>query len=177
MARARRKQRKIEAAFEPRVLPTPEQLKSGEFVDDFITQVDSNTKAKAFRRTSLVERWMQEDPKTFNEPARRVIGDCLLLWAKLGEPRLIALYGERLAASSNGDGHTAHDAQRQLGDMKDALGPHMRQYWAVWENVLRFGASAGVAGSHFANNSAQRIQSAKVIVGMVANVLAGKMGY
>ena len=177
MARPKRKQRKVDAVFEPRALPTPEQLASGEFVDDFITQVDSNTKAKAFRRTSLVERWMAEDPKTFNEPARRVIGDCLMLWARLGEPRLVALYGERMPASTNGDGHAAHDAQRRLTAMREALGPHMRHYWSVWENVLRFGLSAGVAGTHFANNPAQRIQSAKVIVGMVANMLAGRMGY
>lgn len=176
MGKAGRK-RKAAPVFEPRMLPTPEQLANGEFVDDFVTHVETNTKAKAFRQTSLVERWMDDDPQTFNEPARRVIGDCLKLWAKLGEPRLISQYGERMAASSNSDGHAAHDAHRKLDDMKAMLGPHMRHYWAVWENTLRFGVSAGVAGSHFAKNPAQRIQSAKVIIGMVANVLAGKMGY
>lgn len=160
-------------------LPTPEQLANGDFERDFVTHVASNTKAIAYKRkdSSIVEKWLRDDPATFGEPARRVIADCVSLWAQMGEQRTTANYGERIAASNDHDGYRADRARRKLEDMRQALGPYMRHYWAVWENVLRHNEPAGVAGSRFANNAPQRIQSAKVIVGMVANTLAGRLGY
>lgn len=178
MAKPKRKPRKQFLA-EPMELPTPEQVMNGEFERDFVTHVGSNTKAMVYKRkdSTIVEKWLREDPATFGEPARRVIADCVSLWAQMGEPRVTANYGERIAASNDHDGYRADRARRRLEDMRQALGPYMRHYWCVWENVLRHNEPAGVAGSHFANNTPQRIQSAKVIVGMVANTLAGRLGY
>lgn len=178
MTRAKRKARK-HVTVEPMDLPTIEQIRNGEFERDFVTHVGSNTKAMVYRRkdSTIVERWLREDPATFGEPARRVIADCITLWSQMGEPRTIANYGERIAATNDSDGYRADRARRRLDDMREALGPYMRHYWAVWENVLRHNEPAGIAGSRFANNPAQRIQSAKVIVGMVANTLAGRLGY
>ena len=174
-----RKKRKAAMLVQEMELPTLEQLRNGDFERGFVTHVGTNTKAMAFRRkdSTIVERWIEQDPQTFDEPARRVIGDCIALWSQMGEPRLIALYGERMAPSGDCDGFRADRARRKLDDMKEALGPYARHYWCVWENVLRHNEPAGVAGSHFAKNPAQRIQSAKVIVGMVANTLAGRLGY
>jgi hypothetical protein len=178
MAKAKRKARK-QFAIEPLDLPTPEQIRNGDFERVFTTHVNSNTKAATFKRRdgNIVEKWLREDPATFGEPARRVIGDCVSLWAQMGDPRITANYGERIAAGSDCDGYRADRARRRLEDMRQALGPYMRHYWVVWENVLRHNEPAGVAGSRFANNPPQRIQSAKVIVGMVANTLAGRLGY
>lgn len=177
MTRAKRKPKNRQV--EQMEMPTVEQIRNGDFERDFVTHVGTNTKAMAYRRkdSTIVERWLREDPATFSEPARRVIADCITLWSQMGEPRTIANYGERIPAADDGDGYRSDRARRRLEEMRQTLGPYMRHYWAVWENVLRHNEPAGIAGSRFAKNPAQRIQSAKVIVGMVANTLAGRLGY
>lgn len=166
-------------AIQPMDLPTPEQLASGDFERDFVTHVDSNTKAMAFRRrdSCIVEKWCREGGPGFDEGAKRVIADCVTLWARLGNPRLIALYGERMPASASGDGMAQQEALDQLRHYEHVLGARMGPYWQVFENVVRHNEPAGVAGSRFAKNDPQRIQSAKVITGMVASFIAARMGY
>ena len=176
MAKGRKRKAPV---ITPMDLPTPEQLASGDFERDFVTHVDSNTKAMAFRRrdSCIVEKWCREGGIGFDEGAKRVIADCTLLWMRLGEPRLIAQYGERLPPSASGDGMARQEALDQLHHYKHVLGARMGPYWSVFENVVRHNEPAGVAGSRFANNDPQRIQSAKVITGMVASFIAAKMGY
>lgn len=166
----------------PMDLPTPEQLANGDYERDFVTHVDTNTKTMAFRRrdSCIVEKWCREGGPGFDEGAKRVIADCTLLWMRLGEPRLIAYYGERLPTGRSGgsdDADSRHDALAQLQHYKQALGARMRPFWDVFEMVVRHNEPAGVAGSRFANNDPQRIQSAKVITGMVASFIAARMGY
>lgn len=165
----------------PMDLPTPEQLASGDYDRDFVTHVDTNTKAMAFRRrdSTILEKWMTEPNAgvLFPVQAQRFIGDCVTLWARVGSQRVTANYGERIPTGGRGDGMGQKEAIDQLHRFKTLLGPYHRHYWPVFENVVRHNEPAGVAGSHFANNPAQRIQSAKLIVSMVATDLAGKLGY
>jgi len=175
----------------PMDLPTPEQLASGNYDRDFVTHVDTNTKAMAFRRrdSNILEKWIRDEEKAveagetqqgdrlFPVQAQRFIGDCVTLWARVGSQRVTANYGERIPTGGRGDGMGQKEAIDQLHRFKTLLGPYHRHYWPVFENVVRHNEPAGVAGSHFANNPAQRIQSAKLIVSMVATDLAGKLGY
>lgn len=160
-------------------LPTPEQLRNGSFERDFVTHVDSNTKAMTYKRrdSSIVARWCEDGGEGYDTGAQRVIADCVVLWTRLGTPQLVARYGERLAHSTHSNGATQEEALDTLHRYKSLLGPHMRHYWSVFENCIRHNEPAGVAGSAFAKTPAERIQSAKIIVGMVATFIAGKLGY
>ncbi|MXO72882.1 hypothetical protein [Alteraurantiacibacter buctensis] len=141
-----------------------------------MTHAETNTKAMAYRRrdSCIVEKWCRQGGIGFEHGARQVIANCQLFWIRAGEPRLIAQYGERLPASTAGDGWTRQEALDELHRYKGMV---PRPYWEVFENVIRHNEPAGVAGSRFANNDAQRIQSAKVITGFVASVIATKLGY
>lgn len=161
------------------VPPTDAQIANGDFERDFVTQTEDNTKAMTYRRKDsfIVEKWCQEGEPLFPEPAKRFIADCVTLWAKVGSRRLTAAYGERLPVSTNDDGYSQQDALDELAGFRRLLGPYERHQWGVFENVLRYNLPAGVAGSDYANNPAQSIQSAKLIVSNVACSLAGKLGY
>jgi hypothetical protein len=175
MTRAKRKARKPIAA-EPMDLPTPEQIRNGDFERVFTNHVDSNTKAMTFRRkdSSIIETWHKQKAVGFEEPAMRAIADCVTFWARMGEPRVTANYGERMAGSTHGDGHTQQEAADEIAFRKKLV---PRTYWDVFESVVRFNEPAGYAGSRFASNRPQQIASARAIVGLVANVIAMRMGY
>jgi hypothetical protein len=159
--------------------PTLAQLANGDFERDFVTHTETNTKATVHRRRDacVVGRWMREGGQGFDHGACRIITDCQSLWLKVGEPRLIAHYGERMPSGGLGDGMGQKEALDQLHYFKTILGARLAPFWDVFEAVVRHNEPAGVAGSRFANNPPQRIQSAKVITGMVASHLASRMGY
>lgn len=172
MARKRKAARIIEQLETPNVA----QLTNDVFDRDFVTHTETNTKAMAYRRrdSCIVEKWCREGGIGFDHGAQRIIANCQLFWMRLGEPSLIAHYGERLAPSTGGDGWTRQEALDELHRYKKMV---PEPYWQVFQNVIRHNEPAGVAGSSFANNDAQRIQSAKVITGMVASFIATKLGY
>lgn len=176
MSKARKKTRKQFALVEAGDLPTVEQIRNGDFERDFITHAESNTKAMAYRRrdSSIVETWHKEGATGFEEPAMRAIADCIVFWQRMGEPRVTANYGERIAASTHGEGHTQQEAADEIAYRRKLV---PRTYWDVFENVVRHNEPAGVAGSRFASNRPQQIASARAIVGLVANVIAMRMGY
>jgi hypothetical protein len=176
MAKAKRKARK-QFAIEPLDLPTPEQIRNGDFERDFVTHAETNTKALTFRRrdSSIVETWVREGGPGFDHGAARVIADCQTFWQRMGVPRVTANYGERIPSSTHGEGYSQQEASDEIAYRKRLIG--IPAYWDVFENCVRHNEPAGVAGSRFANNRPQQIQSAKVIVGFVASFLAAKLGY
>ena len=163
----------------PPQIPSAAQLANDDFDRDFITHTETNTKAMAYRRrdSCIVEKWCRQGDVGFGHGAQRIIANCQLFWLRLGEPRLIAQYGERLPASNSNEGWTRQEALDELHRYKKLLGPAMHPWWEVYENVILHNEPAGVAGSRFAKHDAQRIQSAKVITGFVASFIAGQLGY
>lgn len=170
--RGRRTRRTVDALD----LPTDAQLANGSFERDFITHAETNTKAMAYRNreSSILETWVRQGGPGFEVGAQRAIADCQLFWSRMGEPRLIAVYGERMAASTHGDGYTQQEAADEIAFRKRMF---PRQFWDVFENVVRHNEPAGVAGSRWATNRPQQIAAAKAIVGMVASMMAAKLGY
>lgn len=175
MAKTKNKRRKQRYRMDAE-LPTPEQLANDDYVRDFVTHAESNTKATAYRKrdSSIVEKWFREGATGFDEPARRAIADCVTYWARMGSARVTAPYGERIAVSTHDNDYTQQEAADEIAFRKKLV---PRAYWDVFENVVRHNEPAGVAGSSFANNPAQRIASARAIVGFVANIIAMKCGY
>lgn len=160
------------------VLPTPEQIINGDFERDFITHAETNTKAMTYRNSTILEKWIKEGGPGFDTGSQRVIADCLLFWSIAKPSKVTAQYGERTPAGTNDNARfTREDAIDELHYRKKLLGAGMDWAWDVFENVVRHNEPAGVAGSRFASNRPQQIQSAKVITGMVASFIASKLGY
>lgn len=179
MAKTRKKKRKPTkpvAVLDRFMRPTPEQLANDLYDHDFVTHAESATKVKTYRRkdSNVVDKWIREGAVGFGVPAQRAIADCVILWQRMGSQRLTGSYGERLAASTNCQGHTQQEAADEISFRKSLV---PREYWDVFENVLRHNEPAGTAGSRFANNPAQQIASARAIVGFVANLIAMRCGY
>lgn len=176
-----KKKSKLKATVETPHVPNDTQVQNGDFLRDFVTHAESNTKAMVYRRrdSSILERWLTEPNAYILFPiqAQRFIADCITLWASVGAPSVTAHYGERIASGRYSDGIRQKDAIDQIHRFRSMLGPYQRHMWPVFENVVRHNEPAGVAGSAFANNPAQQIQSAKMITSAVATELAGKLGY
>lgn len=155
------------------VAPTPEQLAKGNAKSGFVVHVDSWTTAKAYRVSNVLDRWFDEGRNGFEAPARAAIEWCQVRWEARG------VIGRQCANYSptcgSGGGEVVRDIELrdELDDMK-ALFPD--RHWFVFENVVRWGQPAGVAGSDFANNDPQAIASARAIVGMIANMIAHRIG-
>ena len=161
-------------------MPTLERASKGNFERDFVTHAESNTKAMVHRdrESTILQKWIRDGEQGFDEPACRFIADCQSLWRKTGNRSITARYGEHTAPSTGDAGHTQQDALDDLRYWRSLLGgANMDAFWSVFENVVRWNEPAGVAGSSMANNPAQAIQSAKLITGMVASVLAARLGY
>ena len=181
MAKTKRKARRSKAPqFRMEAdLPTPEQLAQSEYVRDFVTHAETNTKAMTHRKrdSSILEKWMREEGPGFDHGSQRVIRDCITLWARMAPPSTTARYGERMASSTGTDGQARQDAMDEMRYRRSLLPAGMQWAWDVFENVVRHNEPAGVAGSSIAKAPAQSIQSAKVITGMVASFIAARMGY
>lgn len=172
MAKAKRK--KVEPIL-PLDGPTEAQLANGVYEREVIIHGEDGARATVHinRECNVLERWMDEGGDGFGPGACQAIRDCQFFWSRLSGPRLIANYGERIP-SGRCDGVGQSEALSELAHYSKGI---PQPYWEVFENVCRFGEPAGVAGSRYAKNKPQQIQSAKVITGFVASLIASKLGY
>lgn len=173
MARKNRNARKREIVpIEELVAPTPEQMAKGNIKAGFVVHVDSWTTTKAHRVYSVIDDWFDQGWPGFEEPARAAINWCHARWEARG------VIGKQCANYSpvrGGSGNAGRDSEiRDELDTMKALFPI--KHWDVYENCVRWGQPAGRAGSDFANNNPQAIASARAIVGMIANMIAHRIG-
>lgn len=152
-----------------------EAAQHGEYVDEFIHHHETGTKTRTKRNkvSGTLDKWIEEGGIGFDGGAVTFIRDCQAKWEIIGNPPVTAKYGERIKGGT-GDGLTAHVAKQDIEYYQSLL--NAPPYWAVFENVVRWNQPAGIAGSDLASNPASRIASAKTVVGMVASVLAMKLG-
>jgi hypothetical protein len=155
-------------------LPTPEQLANDDWDTDLIMHAETATFAKAYRKREKtgLELWMKQGGIGYDEGALRAIQSCQQLWACMGNARVTARYDVPMPPTTGDDGWTAQEASDEMARRKKAF---PRAYWDVFENVVRHGEPAGVAGSRLANNRPQQFAAAKTIVGMVASMLAARL--
>lgn len=154
-----------------------EAQRHGDYQDEFVTDVDTNTKVQTKRNqvSSIVDKWFREGGVGFDGGAKAAVERCVALWELrpvIGH--LCATYGP-LMPSGGFSGHESHmDLRDELDEFKSWFHPG---HWAVYENVVRWGQPAGLAGSSMADNAPQAIASAKAVVGMVASFIAMRRGY
>ncbi len=153
-------------------LPTPEQLKSGDYIREFVTSGETNTKAMAHRCVrDPVLRWEREKKLTDMQAStiRRMQG----LWqAVYGTQMLTGRYGEALAPS------TSLDAQERIlehqNDLRRIEGyfTGVRGWYGIFEKVCRFGFTGPQAC--VTNETGERAarERALVIVQFVADFIA-----
>jgi len=175
MARKNRNpaKRKDPVPIEELMAPPPEQLAKGNVTSRFTVHVDTWTTAKTHRVSSVLDRWFEEGRIGFEAPALAAIEWCQVRWHARGT------IGKLCASYSPTTGSGSLEVVRDI-ELKDEL-DQMRElfpldYWNVLENVVRWGMPAGVAGSEHANNDPQAIASARAIVGMIANMIAHRIG-
>jgi hypothetical protein len=156
--------------------PTAAQLANGDYQRIGIIHADTARRATVHinRDSAILERWIAEGAAGFEKGPVQAIRDCQFFWHRLGGPRLTAHYGERMPRGGPSDGVNQADALIELRTRAELV---PAPYWQVFENVARWNEPAGVAGSRFANNTAQSIAAAKAIVGLVAGVIALRVGY
>lgn len=167
--------RKIKAFRLDMELPTPAQLANGDFERDFTNHVETNTKAMTYRNrggTPLC-RWVAG--KKLDDVQLRVINRCLEIWRLIGmHQSLTAKYGERLDRSSDWSRSSvrALEAKEDLARFKSYFPGRARDYFSVFENVIRHNIPAGVAGAVDTPDKKVAANRALTIVRFVCDIIA-----
>jgi hypothetical protein len=168
-----------EARDREQPLVTAEAEQHGDYQTDFVTHVETNTKAhtKINRGGSPVERWERDKKLDMNQLA--AIGLCLRLWRLASiNPKVVASYGERVLSGGNWEGR-AHDEIEAREDLHRIMGYFpgpLKSYWDVYENVCRHGIAAGVAGAALNHGTRSAEVRSHQIVCFVADTICGKEG-
>ena len=156
--------------------PTPEQLAHGGYIRDFVTHVETATKATAYRAAhDPVERW--ELANRLSDSQMIAIGLVRRLWRLAGlSQKVTASYGERIPGEGNMEVRAANeiDARHDLHRIQDYFPGPLQTYYSVFENVVRHGEPAGVAGSRLGFGERTGSERAHTIVCFVADVIAMK---
>lgn len=173
MPRKNRNARKQEAPIAVDLIaPTPEQMARG-YTGDFVID-DQGRKAWAHRNTNHdpIERWMRDN--RIDQRQKAVIDMMRRLWDLTGiRQKLTANYGERIAGSICAESRTAMviDAKDDLARIEGYF-RGLEQYLRIFENVCRFGMSAGVAGCELGYGSRSSEVRAHQIVAFVCDIIS-----
>ena len=170
MARTRRIRKQSATMAHDMETPTAEQMANGHYTRQFITHVETATKAMAhIAATTPVERWQRDG--RLSDSQLTAIALMRRLWAIAGlRQKTTATYGERLAISVNNEwlANTEIDARKDLHRIQDYI---PRTYWDVFEQVCRHDEPAGVAGSRLGFGERSAKDRAHTIVCFVADVI------
>lgn len=153
---------------------TPEAEKHGCYEDEFVTHVETGTKARAVinRGGSPVCRW--KAARRLSDTQLVAINYVTRLWElSCRMPHLTASYGERVPGGGDAERNAGReiDARNKLHEIQGYI---PRTYWNVFEAVVRFDEPAGVAGSILANSSRNAKHTAFLAVCFVADCVAMK---
>lgn len=118
------------------------------------------------RTSSTVTRWCRD--KSLSDSQIAAIEHCQRLWARLGSQCLVIDFN-RVRGQQHGDGYSQHEALAELHRIKSGF---PLPYWDVFENVCRFDLPAGVAGSELANRKRSAEIAARMIVSLLADMIA-----
>lgn len=175
MARKKRKAAII-PALAPE-LPTVEQLRTGDYIREFVMNADTGTKALAHRCVrDPVLRWERENKITDMQAStiRRMQG----LWqAVYGTQKLTGRYGEPVPASTGEDGlgrvlEHRDDLRRIEGYFAGVQG-----YYSVFERVCRHGFTGPQACETDSVSERAARDRALVICQFIADMIATKEGW
>jgi hypothetical protein len=175
----RKARTKADARDRTEPLITREAAQHGDYRDDFVTHVETGTKAKAAinRGGSPVCRW--EASGKLDNTQMAVIAMCQRLWRLAGlQQRVTATYGERVFGMGNVELAAMNEIEAR-SDLKRISGyfpGKLSNYWDVFENICRHGIPAGVAGASVSFDSKAATARSLTIVRFVADYVATREG-
>jgi len=166
-----RRKRKSMVPVEALDTPTDEQLAQGGYKRDFVTHVESNTKAMAFVSShDPVERWRRDG--RLSDSQLTAIAFLRRLWAITGlSQRVTASYGERIPGGGCNEHRVVSEIEARQ-DLHRIQGYVPKVYYDVFENCCRHGMPAGVAGEALGYGSRSGDIRAHQIVCFVADVVS-----
>lgn len=176
-SRVAREQQEARDRAEP-IVPVHAQ-QHGDYVSDFVTLVEDGTKAhtKINRGGSPVERWIASGK--LSQGQQVVIATCLYLWRLSGlRQALTANYGHVVGGLSCAEHRatTELEAREDLRRYQGYFPGPLAVYFNVFENVVRHGIPAGVAGSELSKSTRTADARAHQVVCFVADVIATREG-
>ncbi len=173
MAKAKRKPK----PEEPGDTPTLAQLANGLYERTFVTHAESATVTMAHRNraSNIVDKWFDQGWPGFDEGARLAINWCHKCWEARG---VIGNLTANLGGQPSGGGNSQYARDIELADDLDDVKKWFHPaHWRVFENTVRWGIPAGMAGAELAKNDGQAIAATRATVGLVANYIAARRGY
>jgi len=173
MPRTKRKARP-QIIADPLDLPTPEQLKNGDYERGFVTHADTNTKATAHRSyRDPILRW-ERDRKITDLQASTIRRMQELWQAVYGTQRLTATYDEPVAGTT---GHSSDERKLERRDELRRIEGHFAGvlgWYRSFELVCRFGLTGPQACETSAVSERAARDRALVIVQFCADWIATK---
>lgn len=158
-------------------LVTPEAQRHGDYRDDTLFEINEQghpvrNAVKVNRGGTPVCRWIAQ--KRLTQGQQNAIRYVTRLWAMTGlRTALTANYGERIAGGGHGEGRSLAEIEARE-DLKRVTAYVPRAYFDVFENVVRHGIAAGVAGAALNHASRDAKHTAYLTVCFVADVIAMK---
>lgn len=145
------------------------QLERGDFAEVDVPLRDGGRvvtlKTLVNRGSSPVARWKTAGLLSASQIA--AIDHCEALWGQLGGKSLVMNFDRIGGGQGNGWAE-----QEALDDLARFKGYIPSKYWTVFENVCRFDEPAGTAGSSLSTNARSSIDTARVVVMFVADIIA-----
>ena len=157
-------------------LVTPEAERHGKYVDAFVVDPEGHgstmAKVSVNRGGDPVDRWFADNRLT--ETQMVAINLVRHLWRVAGiTQKVTASYGERIPHHANHDMRAINEIEAR-DDLHRIIDYFPCKYWSVFENVVRHGEAAGVAGSRLGYGSRTASERAHTIVCFVADYIAMK---
>jgi hypothetical protein len=169
-----KRKRKTVPVFNPPELPTPEQLKTGDYIREFVTNADDNSKSMAHRCVrDPVLRW-ERDGKITDMQASTIRRMQSLWQAVYGTQKLTGRYGEPVPAST-GDNGLARILEHQ-DDLRRIEGyfDGVKAWYMVFERVCRFGFTGPQACETDSVSERAARDKALTIVQFIADFIAAR---
>lgn len=163
--------KELAAEVDRRDIITPAQHAKGTYE----SRIHPSQGRRMTNRSSILDRWFADREPGFDEGARLAIEWCHKRWEARGTiGSLTASYEPATGSGGQCEAERGVMLRDELDEVKGWFHP---AHWDVFEGVVRWGQPAGVAGSELADNPAQAIASARVVVGMIASFIAARKGY
>lgn len=155
---------------------TPERLAKGDhtaMVNPAI--LDSAQPIGLTRRitTSTIDRWKRQG--LLSERQMVAINHCQGLWDRMGGSHGLVMDLDKISGLQGGLGTAQQEAFTMIAEYERRF--NMPEYWACFENVVRWDEPGGVAGSRFAADRGRASQSAVMCVRFVADKVCEWNGY
>jgi hypothetical protein len=120
------------------------------------------------RGGSAIDRWKRDEYLSVSQQA--AILHMQGLWRLIDQGQRLIVNLDRTVFGCNGDGnHREIEARHDVHRIKNCF-PH--EYWDIFERVCRWDEPAGTAGSRLANFNRTASESARLVVCMVADMIA-----